>query len=74
MNSGTIEQRMQQMEQAIVAGVANGTLASNEADDTASELTGNRSTGNAYGTTGSASGYLRQRRNTHNNGGGNSTK
>jgi hypothetical protein len=64
-----MKDRMRQLEQDIIAGVANASAAGNDNDGVNSELTDNLSTVNSIAQTGSASSYLRQRLNTHNSGG-----
>jgi hypothetical protein len=65
VSSTTMEERMRNMERAIVAGVTNATMA-NESNDNTSTITDNQSTNaNSTGNT-SASGDLRQRRNNQN--------
>ena len=65
--TNTIEQRMSQLEQALVAGVSNASASNEELKEDISVITDNRSNVSGGAASGSAGGYLRQRRNNHGN-------
>jgi hypothetical protein len=65
--TGTLEERMRNMERAIIACVSNASAAVNDNDDNALSITGNQSVLSNDTGTASATGYLRQRRNKQNN-------
>ena len=59
----SMETRMRQLERAMVAGVANASDATNEANENTSVVTDGRSDNTGSANAGSVGGYLRQRRN-----------
>ena len=62
----TLEERIRNMERAVIAGVSNASGATTDSGDNASSITGNHSVLSNNTGTSSATGYLRQRRNNQN--------